>query len=102
MNIGKYLFGVTGQLVKFLKPIETTNVPYDFSSSQWMQYLLLSHSLIFTCIICMIIMRQHCYQFLFSKNLLQCRLLKMAEKMMCRTMQILTCIVRLMDLHSEV
>ena len=34
--------------------------------AQWTEYLLLSHSFIFTCITCMIITHPHFYRFLFS------------------------------------
>ena len=43
----------------------------------------LSHSLIFTYIICAIIARQHCYRFLFSKIACIITDSKMADKMMC-------------------
>ena len=43
----------------------------------------LSHSLIFTCIICVIIARRHCYRFLFSKIACIITDSKMADKTMC-------------------
>ena len=48
----------------------------------------LSHSLIFTYIICVIISRRHCYRFLFSKNRWRCLGKKMAETTLCKVKHI--------------